>query len=360
MVSGANLSHLGTGEPPRLGDIDLLIFDFDGVMTDNRVWVSSEGVESVACNRGDGWGLDMLRGASLKMAIISTEVNPVVRARAEKLRLPVLQGVKDKGETVRRYATEQGVPLERVAFVGNDTNDMPALSIVGWPICPRDSHRDVLAMARWVVACNGGAGVVRVLADTLLMQAPVSAGADSGPYTTLSSRLVFAAEPFVSITREHLRLKDGREIDDYYLITQPDYAVTVALLPDGKLVMLREYSHGAGRTVLSLPGGMIEPGEAPLDAARRELREETGYGNGRWEDLGDFVCHGSQGCGKAHFFLARNVVPIGGMDIGDPEHVGQVQLSMEEAKCAIMQGEISILGHAAALAMVLALRYQGE
>lgn len=164
-------SGTGDGTPPRLADIDLLIFDFDGVMTDNRVWVSSDGTEWVACNRGDGWGLDMLRTTPLKMAIVSTETNPVVRARAQKLRLPVLHGIKDKGETVRHYAAEQGVALDRVAFVGNDTNDMPALAIVGWPICPRDSHPAVLAVARWIVACDGGAGVVRALADTLLSKA---------------------------------------------------------------------------------------------------------------------------------------------------------------------------------------------
>ncbi len=156
------------GAEPHISDIDLLLFDFDGVMTDNRVWLSGDGTEVVVCSRADGWGLDLLRPTGLKMAIVSTEANPVVRARAAKLKMPVIHGIKDKGDAVRQMVEEAGITLERVGFVGNDTNDMPALRIVGWPMCPLDSHPEVRASARWIINANGGYGVVRLLADTLL------------------------------------------------------------------------------------------------------------------------------------------------------------------------------------------------
>ena len=154
--------------PPKRSDIDLLIFDFDGVMTDNRVLVFSDGTEAVFCNRGDGLGVGMLRASGLIMAIVSTERNEVVAARAAKLRLAVYQGVSDKLETVRRLLNEYGTPPRRTAFVGNDINDIPALEGVGWPLCPLDADGKVKAICRWVIPRAGGQGLVRHLADCLL------------------------------------------------------------------------------------------------------------------------------------------------------------------------------------------------
>ena len=213
MVSEPRPSRLGTGTQPRLDDIDLLLFDFDGVLTDNRVQVSADGIETVTCNRSDGWGVDLLRAAKLKMAIVSTETNAVVRVRAEKLRLPVLQGVKDKSETVRSYAQEQGVTLERVGFVGNDTNDLPALKIVGWPMCPIDSAVEVRALARWIVAAKGGDGVIRMLTDTLLQadSEPSQAVPGSSPYKTTTKPLeanLDIEKFYVADFTEHLQVAE--------------------------------------------------------------------------------------------------------------------------------------------------------
>lgn len=154
--------------PPRIADLDLVALDFDGVLTDNRVLVSSEGVESVFCSRADGWGLDLLRPTGLKFAIVSTEANAVVSQRAAKLRVPVRQAVADKASAIIELAGELGVELARVAFVGNDTNDLPAMNLVGWPMCPSDSHPLIIAKARWVFTRAGGEGVIRELADLLL------------------------------------------------------------------------------------------------------------------------------------------------------------------------------------------------
>lgn len=155
-------------ELPRRQDLDLLVFDFDGVMTDNRVYVFSDGSEAVACNRADGLGIDMLRDSGLAMAVVSTERNPVVARRAEKLRLPVHQDIADKGEVLHRLIVETGASMARTAFVGNDVNDLPALQEVGWPLCPEDAHPDIRAFCRWVIPCAGGHGVVRHLAGVLM------------------------------------------------------------------------------------------------------------------------------------------------------------------------------------------------
>lgn len=154
--------------PPTLADIDLLVTDFDGVLTDNRVLVSDDGHESVVCNRADGTGCDLLRSAGLPLLILSTEVNPVVSVRGAKLGVEVMQACADKGEAVRRLLRDRRLDPARVMYVGNDVNDLGALAAVGWPVVPADAHPDVVATARLVTAAAGGEGVLRELASTLL------------------------------------------------------------------------------------------------------------------------------------------------------------------------------------------------
>ena len=153
---------------PSLSDIDLLVTDFDGVLTDDRVLVSDDGHESVVCNRADGIGCDLLRAAGLPMLILSTETNPVVAVRGAKLRVEVAQACTDKGEAVVALMRDRGLDPARVMYVGNDVNDLGALRAVGWPVVPADAHPDVVGDARLVTAAGGGAGVLRELASTLL------------------------------------------------------------------------------------------------------------------------------------------------------------------------------------------------
>lgn len=165
------------------GSVDLLIFDFDGVLTDNRVWVFEDGREAVACNRADGLGFSALRKAGLPAMIMSTETNPVVSARGRKLQVPVLQSIEDKGETVRAYCRQAGIAPERVMFVGNDLNDLPAMAVVGWPVAVADAHPAVIRAARVVLATPGGAGVVREIVESLLALGSWM-GLDDGPDVT--------------------------------------------------------------------------------------------------------------------------------------------------------------------------------
>lgn len=162
---------------PTLDDIDLLVTDFDGVLTDNRVLVSDDGHESVVCNRADGIGCDLLRAAGLPLLILSTETNRVVSVRAAKLRVEVAQACADKGEAMRALLQERSLDPTRVMYVGNDVNDLGALQAVGWPVVPADAHPDVVGVARVVTTAGGGEGVLRELASTLLAGSAVGVAA---------------------------------------------------------------------------------------------------------------------------------------------------------------------------------------
>ncbi|MGD2028050.1 MAG: acylneuraminate cytidylyltransferase, partial [Anaerolineales bacterium] len=148
--------------------LDLVVFDFDGVFTDNRVWVSQEGVEQVAAHRGDGMGISLLQKAGFRAFVLSTETNPVVAARCQKMSLPVYQGVAQKGEVLKSLLAEQGVSGENVIFVGNDVNDLPCFSLVGCGVAVADAHPTVLEEADLVLKTRGGHGAVREMCDLIL------------------------------------------------------------------------------------------------------------------------------------------------------------------------------------------------
>ncbi|MBP2435676.1 acylneuraminate cytidylyltransferase [Microbacterium amylolyticum] len=149
-------------------DVDAVITDFDGVHTDDTAIVSETGEEHVRVSRSDGMGVRLLREAGVPILILSTEVNPVVAARANKLGVEVIQALSDKESALRTWARERGIPLERIAYVGNDVNDLGALEAVGWPIAVPDSHPLVAASARSLLTRPGGHGAVRELAERVL------------------------------------------------------------------------------------------------------------------------------------------------------------------------------------------------
>ena len=151
-----------------LSRLDFVIFDFDGVMTDNGVWVSETGDEMARCDRGDGLGLGRLAAAGVPMAIVSTETRSIAAARAKKLGLACHLAVADKGTFVRRLLAEAGADPRYVAYVGNDVNDLPAMQLVGLPVAVADAHADVLRMARLVLSRPGGRGAVREFCDRAL------------------------------------------------------------------------------------------------------------------------------------------------------------------------------------------------
>jgi YrbI family 3-deoxy-D-manno-octulosonate 8-phosphate phosphatase len=151
----------------ELADIRLVVFDFDGVFTDNRVWTSESGAESVAGSRSDGLGLRRLDEVGVAYMIVSTETNPVVAARAAKLRVDCVQGVDDKLFVVRAEAAVRGATLQEVAYVGNDINDAACLAAVGLPVVPADAWPEVVPLAQWVLSRPGGHGCVREVCDAI-------------------------------------------------------------------------------------------------------------------------------------------------------------------------------------------------
>jgi 3-deoxy-D-manno-octulosonate 8-phosphate phosphatase (KDO 8-P phosphatase) len=159
------------GEARRSGapehDIRLVITDFDGVMTDNRVVVFQDGREAVVCNRADGLGCSLLRDSGIEVVVLSTETNPVVAARGAKLAVEVVQACADKREAVREIMVARRLERRQVVFVGNDVNDLPAFGEVGFTVAPSDAHADVRAAAGIVTTARGGEGVLRELADHL-------------------------------------------------------------------------------------------------------------------------------------------------------------------------------------------------
>ena len=151
--------------PPR---IELVVFDFDGVMTDNTVVVSEDGGEAVCCHRGDGWGVARLREADIPVLILSTEEHPVVGARARKLHVPCLQGVADKRAALVAELDRRGVAATNVVYLGNDVNDLGCFELVGLPVGVADIHPDAFAAVRHVLSRRGGDGAVRELCDLIL------------------------------------------------------------------------------------------------------------------------------------------------------------------------------------------------
>lgn len=156
--SGAGLDHVP----------DAIVFDFDGVHTDDRVFVDQDGRESVVCSRRDGMGIEILRGLGIPMVVLSKETNPVVAARCRKLKLDHFHGVDDKLGLLRSWLADRGFEASRCLYVGNDINDLDCMRHVGMSAAPRDAHARVLAEAGLVLDADGGRGAIRLLADDIV------------------------------------------------------------------------------------------------------------------------------------------------------------------------------------------------
>ena len=145
----------------------MVVFDFDGVMTDDAVWVTEDGIELVRCSRADGLGVARLR-VEIPLVVLSSEHNPVVTARCTKLGVRAIQGVADKGATLAALLDDAGIGADRVAYVANDVNDLGCLSQVGMPVAVGDAHPEVLAASVLHLRRPGGHGAVRELCDAIL------------------------------------------------------------------------------------------------------------------------------------------------------------------------------------------------
>ena len=148
-------------------DIMLMVYDFDGVMTDNKVYVDQKGNETVQVNRADGLGVSEIKKLDIEQIIISTEKNPVVSARAKKLDIYCLQGIENKKVSLLNYCDKNNIDLKTVAYVGNDINDKEVMKISGITFCPADAHDSIKDISDYVLTTKGGDGVIRELLDLL-------------------------------------------------------------------------------------------------------------------------------------------------------------------------------------------------
>jgi len=153
---------------PYNSNIKLIIYDFDGVMTNNLVLINDKGEESVFVNRSDGLAVEKIKKLGIKQAIISSENNPIVAKRAEKLGIECLYGVSDKLTTLKNYLDKIKSDKDHTLFIGNDINDLDAMEFVKYTICPNDAHHDVKKISRIITKAKGGEGVVREVLDLLM------------------------------------------------------------------------------------------------------------------------------------------------------------------------------------------------
>jgi|TARA_Y100000310_G_scaffold336615_1_gene421648 YrbI family 3-deoxy-D-manno-octulosonate 8-phosphate phosphatase len=152
-----------------LRNIQLIAYDFDGVMTDNSVYLDEKGNEMVKVSRSDGLAISLIKNIGIDQIILSSENNPVVKKRAEKLSIECFYGVENKAETFKKYIETKNIKLNNVAFVGNDINDLEVMKIVALSIAPNDAQKVVKDIAHYITKSMGGKGVIREIYDLIIM-----------------------------------------------------------------------------------------------------------------------------------------------------------------------------------------------
>jgi len=155
---------------PMPEKIDLIICDFDGVITDNRVWVDQDGHETVAAYRSDSVRVKELFAIGIEVMILSSEPNRVVEARARKMGVEAVHGVAlhEKGRIMREILERKNIKAENVIFIGNDINDLPCFEVAGWSVAVADAFPEVIRAADFVLSKNGGHGALREMCDLIL------------------------------------------------------------------------------------------------------------------------------------------------------------------------------------------------
>ena len=149
-------------------NIVIFIYDFDGVMTNNKFLLDSKGNEQVNLNRSDGLAVSKIREMGFRQLIFSSEDSTLVSRRAEKLKIESIKGVSDKLEGLKGFLIDNDLDSIQVAYVGNDINDLEAMKIVGLRICPSDAYMPIKDLSDIVLQSKGGEGVIRELYGELI------------------------------------------------------------------------------------------------------------------------------------------------------------------------------------------------
>jgi 8-oxo-dGTP pyrophosphatase MutT (NUDIX family) len=160
---------------------------------------------------------------------------------------------------------------------------------------------------------------------------------------------------FLRLRKDTIELPDGTVIQDYFVRESRGFVVVFAITPEGRVVLVRQYKHGAGRSLLELPAGAIDPGEEPLQTANRELAEETGYESSRMEFVRSFVTDPTNSDSIAHLFIARDARKTAEQDLDVTEDIVVELATLEELRSLVRSGEIEVMPQVAAIYVALDL-----
>ena len=172
IYGGLQVVSPGKAHRSMPANVKMIICDFDGVVTDNLVLTDENGKETVSASRSDSMHIKALREKGVEVMILSSEPNPVVKARAKKMGVEAIHGVgmKDKGRVMREILDEKELSAEDVIYIGNDLNDLPCFEIAGWSVAVADAYPEVLRSADYVLNKPGGHGAVRELCEMVMKQ----------------------------------------------------------------------------------------------------------------------------------------------------------------------------------------------
>lgn len=162
---------------------------------------------------------------------------------------------------------------------------------------------------------------------------------EKGKWKVLKSEYLFR-RPWLTVRRDCVELPDGRQNPEFYVLEYPDWVNVIAITEDGKFVMERQYRHGLGKTCFEIPAGVIEEGEDPLDAAKRELMEETGYGEGKWRKIMTISGNSSTTDNLSHCYVAEGVRKISGQHLDSTEDLEIVLLDTAQVKDLMVNDQI--------------------
>lgn len=162
---------------------------------------------------------------------------------------------------------------------------------------------------------------------------------EEGKWKVLGSEYLFQ-RPWLTVRKDCVQIPSGEVNDEFYILEYPDWVNVIAITEDGQFVMEKQYRHGLGKTCYEIPAGVIEEGETPLDAAMRELQEETGYGDGTWRELMTLTGNASTTNNLSHCFIATGVRKISGQHLDRTEDIQVCLLSKNDVLDLLMSDQV--------------------
>ena len=162
---------------------------------------------------------------------------------------------------------------------------------------------------------------------------------EDGKWETISSEYLFR-RPWLTVRHDQVRLPDGRINPEFYVLEYPDWVNIIAITENGEFVMERQYRHGLDKTCYEIAAGVVENGETPLEAARRELEEETGYGGGEWKELMLISGNPSTTSNLTHCFLAEGVKKVSAQHLDSTEDLSVCLLSLDQLRQLLVHDKI--------------------